>query len=402
MTALLSFSMVSCGEKTEGPGGGNSVADAISVTLNGKTDYVVVSASADRNYASQLASRISRKTNVILEKSTKVGDVRELEILVGDTGRKESDDLLSEVGKSGYAIAVVGSKLVAAWTHLSFFEELLDVFAADIIDNPVYGEEGRLQVPNSYRKIVRKDPPRSALFSDFLASGKSVKVSAEFVGAVPSVGNCSVAQGAASDGTHVYFVLRNGSDTEAVILKYTLNPFVLVGQSQVFNGGHCNDLTYCDKDGKIVLAHGQSQGKTLTMIDAKSLAVLGDVTITVGSGAITYNKSREVYAISQGGSSLHFADANLKVLTSLSRTDKTGYTAQGMGSDDDYVFFPMSGSADNVLVIYDWKGNFVTTVTVDVAHESESMFCVGDKYYVCFYAGSGKGALLYRITPEAA
>jgi hypothetical protein len=55
-----------------------------------------------------------------------------------------------------------------------------------------------------------------------------------------------------------------------------------------------------------------------------------------------------------------------------------------MGSDEDFIYFPMSGSKDNVLVVYDWNGNYVTTVTVPMSHESESMFWVNGKYYIAY------------------
>jgi len=56
---------------------------------------------------------------------------------------------------------------------------------------------------------------------------------------------------------------------------------------------------------------------------------------------------------------LYITDSDFKVLKAYHRSDKTGYTAQGMGSDDDFIYFPMSGHKDNILVVYDWNGNYV-------------------------------------------
>lgn len=237
--------------------------------------------------------------------------------------------------------------------------------------------------------------------TEMVEKGSVFELEAEFVGHVMEVGDCYVAQGAASDGKNAYFVLRNSTDDGAVILKYSLSPFKVLDCSEKFNGGHCNDLTYNSKTKKVVLAHGQTEGKILTMIDAETLKVEGNVNITVGSGAITYNTARDRYAISQGGTTLHFADGSLKTLSSHTRTDNTGYTAQGMGSDDKFIYFPMSGSKDNKLVVYDWDARYIMTLTVPVAMESESMFCVNGDHYVCFYCGgSRKGADLYRILPK--
>lgn len=255
-------------------------------------------------------------------------------------------------------------------------------------------------VPSCSTKKEEPVKPEKKTMRELLNANVNFGLTPRKIGDVPPQGDCYVAQGAASDGTYVYFVLRNSGDTKAVILKYTLDPFKLVATSESFNGGHCNDLTYYDKDNYVVLAHGQSQGKILTMIDASTLKVVKDVNISVGSGAISYDKTLDRYAISQGGSSLHVALSNFSVQNSYTRTDDTGYTAQGMGSDDSYVYFPMSGSTDNVIVVYDWKGHYKRQIKLPVALESESMFSIGDRYFVCFYVGgSQKGASLYEIFP---
>jgi hypothetical protein len=67
-----------------------------------------------------------------------------------------------------------------------------------------------------------------------------------------------------------------------------------------------------------------------------------------------------------------------------------------MGCDVDYVYFPMSGSSNNILVAYDWKGNYKKTFTLATTKESESMFEHNGVYYVNYYT-SGNGAQLYRV-----
>ena len=56
---------------------------------------------------------------------------------------------------------------------------------------------------------------------------------------------------------------------------------------------------------------------------------------------------------------------------------------------------PKGDNKDNILVVYDWSGNYVTTVHLDTDRESESMFVVNGEYYVSFYFGDG--ARLYRL-----
>lgn len=200
-----------------------------------------------------------------------------------------------------------------------------------------------------------------------------------------------IAQGACSDGTHVYGILRNIDDTGAVIRKVRLSDGGHVATSAVINLGHGNDMTYDSKNNRLVIAHGISQGKILTLVNAEDLSFIEDINIEAGAGAITYNEKRDCYAISQGGKSIHFLDSDFKLIKSLTRTAPAEYVAQGMGSDDKYLYFPMSNKwtderpfLDNIFDVYDWDGNHVAIVHIPVAMESESMFWVNGKYYVAY------------------
>ncbi len=177
--------------------------------------------------------------------------------------------------------------------------------------------------------------------------------------------------------------MREAADEGAVITKSRLSDGGFVARSEILRLGHGNDMTYDSKNHRLVCAHGHSEGKILTIVDPDTLEFIEDINIEAGSGAITYNAKRDIYAISQGGKSLHFLTSEFELIESLTRTDSFGYTAQGMGSDDNYIYFPMS-STDNILVVYDWEGNFVTKIQIPVNMESESMFWVNGKYYIAY------------------
>ena len=68
-----------------------------------------------------------------------------------------------------------------------------------------------------------------------------------------------------------------------------------------------------------------------------------------------------------------------------------------MGSDDSYIYFPMSGSRDNIIVVYDWSGKYVTTLTLNTASESETLFYTNGKYYLNFLSA---GAALFELKPD--
>jgi hypothetical protein len=198
------------------------------------------------------------------------------------------------------------------------------------------------------------------------------------------------------DGAFYYFILKNGADTQSIVFKYDMLTLKEVKHSDVLNTGHSNDMTFNPEIESLIVAHGMKQGNTLTMIDSQRLSVVDSKIINVGAGAITYNQNRKLYALSQGGTTLHFADLDFNILQSFSRRKMNGYTAQGMGCDDSFVYFPMSGTRKNILLAYDWEGNLASTLDLGIPYESESMFYANGDYYVCF---NYNGASLYRITP---
>lgn len=191
-----------------------------------------------------------------------------------------------------------------------------------------------------------------------------------------------VAQGCCSDGKYIYGVIRKSDDSGVIIRKHKLSDGSYVATSEELFLGHGNDLTYDAKNDRIVCAQGQSLGGVLVFIDPHTLTITGSVELDTKAGAITYNEKTDRYAISRGGKTLEILNSDFEIIASYQRTDKTGYTAQGMGSDDHYLYFPMSfKDRKNIVVVYDWDGNYITTVKSDVTREAESMFWVNGKYY---------------------
>lgn len=317
------------------------------------------------------------------------------EVLIGQTNRPETAEVLAALPENSYTMQIKNNKLVIVGTDNSLTSLALYAFADKVLSNPDRTANGKLTVTEDDCFTETLDAPLS--MKDKIESKHTLVSVSAGVAQTNRQGEYYIGQGSASDGTYVYFVLRNKNDTGSKITKHRLDDGSFVAVSEVLDLGHGNDMTYDTKNKRLVVAHGQSEGQILTIVDPETLAFVKDVAIPKGSGAITYNASKDRYAISQGGKTLHILDADFKHITSYSRSDNTGYTAQGMGSDDDYVYFPMSGSKDNKLVVYTWEGKHVTTLTITVDHESESMFWVNGKYYVAYNTA---GEALYSLDFE--
>ena len=367
----------------------------IRIAEAGVSPYSIAYA-GDLNNAKGLAAALKDLTGAELPVYKEADKSSGREILLGATTRPETVEALSSMnGKEGFVIRVVGEKLVIAgtndvWTALALYH-----FQDKVLKAGSSLSDGNLILPKSLsRGEANADP---LLIGRLLQRGYKFSLRATKVLSCPGDDGMTVAQGAASDGRFFYFVNRKSDESVSAVYKYNMTTKTAVARSTGFYAGHCNDMTYDSVKKRLVIAHGQSEGKILTPVDAATLTPQPNVTISVGSGAITYNATHGKYAISQGGKTFYVTDGDFKVELSKTRTDvSNGYTAQGMGSDDYYVYFPMSGSKDNALVVYDWEGKYVTTLTIPLTLESESMFYAAGVYYVNFYS---KGAQLYRIDP---
>jgi hypothetical protein len=426
ITALVALCLCACGKTEESTQTTTAVSEDTATTTTavaettpeapadaalylveyGKTTYSVVRAdepsAAIAGSASNLYQKIKDKTGVAMKLTTDWYSPREEnpdlsgpEILIGVTNRPETAEVLESLPENSYAIVIRNNKLVIVGKTNALTELALYTFEEKILNNTDKCREGYLRFDEADNTTVTLDKPFT--LGEMIKSGYKLSVDSVKIAHTQKQGQYGIGQGSASDGTYVYFVLRNSNDTGSVITKHRMDDGSLVGVSEVLKLGHGNDMTYDSKNHRLVVAHGHSEGQILTLVDPDTLALIKDIGIPKGSGAIAYCASKDLYAISQGGSTLHILDGNFKWVASYSRTDKTGYTAQGMGCDDDYVYFPMSGSKDNVLVIYDWSGNYVATVNVPMSQESESMFWVNGKYYIAYNAS---GEAVYETTFE--
>ena len=312
--------------------------------------------------------------------------------LIGETPYEETAAVKASLPANSYAVQVMGRKIVIIGTDDTLTVKALKEFCDRVMNNPERAQTGKLTVLPEDSFMVTLDQPYT--IADMLADGMILTSDYTELLNSPAQGQYRVAQGAASDGTFVYLALRNSDDSGSVITKHRLDDGSLVAVSSVLDLGHANDMTFNTEKNVLVVAHGQTEGKILTLVNPDTLEFIEDVNIEKGSGAITYNPATNSYAISQGGKSLHMLDADLKYVTSFNRTKPDGYTAQGMGSDENYIFFPMSGSGQNILDTFDWEGNPVGQIIIPTGKESESLFYVNGRYYVAFNVN---GSTVYEI-----
>ena len=403
---LLTGLTASCHETTENK---ETIEDGfLTITSNGKSTFSVFVQPGLNNNATAFIEDIRKATGATLALSTTPGQDDSKEIILGDCRQyAEAIKPIKEKLHHGYSVKASGNKIFIigtdnAWTTLG-----MEFLCGKIMTKPEYCSEGTFKIPDTFSHTQDSEDPQ--LIASLLSRGRTFDLVPVEVGICPREGDFKVAQGAASDGEFVYFTMKGNEDSsthdsDVRIYKYSLSPFEFKGVSETFNGHHANDMTYDTKNDRSLVVHGSGASQNLTAITTKpAMGKPSVITTTLGIGGLSYNAKRDIYGITQGGSKYQTADASFKLIKNYGRNDnmKSTYTAQGMGSDDSYVYFPMSPNSNspekvNLLVVYDWDGRYVGNLKIPLTIESESMFYAAGEYYVVFY---DKAAALYRVYP---
>ena len=382
----------------------------VTIASNGEATAVIRVQQKMVSSAAAFVKDIEKVVGVRPEVISSVSDKNKgQEVVIGhfSTYSDQTHAAIKEI-RHGFVIKAEEGKIMIvgtddAWTVLG-----LEYFGAKVLTDPAYCSEGTLKIPDNYKYVQDEEDPQ--LIARLLSQGRKFDLVPVQVGSCPREGSLTVAQGAASDGEYVYFTMKGNEDSsthnsEVAVYQYKLSPFTRVGVSETFNGHHANDMTFDTKGRRVLVVHGSGASNTLTAIPAgPSMGAPVSIKTSLGIGGLTYNAKRDIYGITQGGSKYQTADASFKMIKDYGRTDnmKDTYTAQGMGSDDSYVYFPMSPNSNspekvNILVAYDWDGKYIRNLKIPLTLESESMFYAAGEYYVNFY---NKAAVLYRVYPN--
>lgn len=392
------FLLVSCEKYSpdvfaseSGKASANQVDTTVYVTVDNHPEYTII-CGADSTNAKSLARYLSSYENVLFAEDA--GDVKEYEFIIGRTGRDESNWVAEAINGFGYMVKAELNKLIITGSDETWTALALYAFEDYCTERGLAVKDSLLTIPGDL--VLKEEYEDPQLIARLIKKGYDFTLDPEFVLSCSGLGNCTIGQGATSDGEYFYVVNRNSNDTQSIIFRFEMSSLKWKGQSGYFNAGHSNDLAYNAEKDLIVVAHGQSQGQILTLVRASDLSVISDVKIDVGASSVSYNAIRKQYAFSQGGTTLHFTDDSFNLISSFKRNPPKGYTVQGMGSDDMYIYFPMSASMDNVIDVYDWEGQYIKTLKLPFSRESETLFYTAGEYYMNF---NHLGSELYRINP---
>ena len=200
-----------------------------------------------------------------------------------------------------------------------------------------------------------------------------------------------VQQGSCTDGAYGYFALESQTDHKCCIMKVNLADWTVVESKYFIDIDHGNDLTYNSKTNQIIAIHNKPNYNMISFIDPDTLEVVETKKLDIRMYCIAYCEERDQYVVGISGGYQHvILDSNFNVVDFVMGLD-TGLVKQGVDCDDKYIYFPQCAENNSVnqIVVYDWEGNFVNTIRISAFQEVESLFHVGDDFYIAFNAAGG-------------
>ena len=227
------------------------------------------------------------------------------------------------------------------------------------------------------------------------------------VNAINSSETLPTIQGGTSDGVYYYqaFIKKDALSKEADnivrIVKFEIETGKIVSTSDNLLLNHANDITYNSKNNELIVVHNAPNHSLVSILDPDSLTIKESKNIGFGIYCLDYNETRDEYVVGlSGGQCFQVLNSDFTIKSSIFQPIErtTGFTTQGCSSDDNFIYFVLY--TENVITVYDWSGDFITLIKLNVGSLEPENVCVFDnKIYVG--CSALKGAKLFEVTPIA-
>ncbi len=212
--------------------------------------------------------------------------------------------------------------------------------------------------------------------------------------------DCIYLQGGGTDGKYLYLAFvtpKVDGHQDGIVVKVDQKTGDIIKKSERLAIDHANDITYNPRLNKILVVHNAPRTDLVTLLDPETLEFVETVKLPLKIFSMDYNAKRDRYVVGKSGGQ-NFA--TLKDLTEIRHEYEaihTRFTTQGVGSDDDYIYFVQHNKA--CLMKYDWAGNFVEFIPLmDVSGlEPENVCFINGRLYVSFNTFVDGRSAVYEV-----
>ena len=213
---------------------------------------------------------------------------------------------------------------------------------------------------------------------------------AEMFSILPPDEVSTIPQGGIFVGRYYYqcFLKRDFETNEehniVKIVKYDTVDKKTVLVSQELSLNHANDIAYNRKLKCLIVVHNNPNRTKISFVDTKTLTVIREENVPMNIFCMDYNEDKGLYVVGlSGGQNFAFLDENFNQvgITEYPTGRTYNCTTQGVTCDDDFIYFVLYN--ENLISVYDWQGEFVTVIKLDVGDiEPENITVRDDNIYV--------------------
>ena len=386
---------------------------------NGKTNFSVIRAEEPDIYTFETAVAVYKKL-----KNTYSGDFSltddwlgpnanpaetGYELLLFETARAESNAAMEDLAAAdaAYVIRVTDEKIVVVGATPSASNEALNCFF-DLLEQ--YTQNGVTALPVGLEITAGKSDVKEPDVGALLAAGRTVHASFldVFDYPYPRTDGFLDSQGAASDGSYVYFIMKKADGDREVdrIFKIDMQTWEIVAESEVLPLDHANDMTYDAQTHTHTLVVTNMYEHIVTLIDPDTLTVKETQTLPYGTYGVGYVGGDMPFFFLgyDGENGLVMTDRSFDAMRTTPLASAEGFTGQGMDADSRYAYVPLSPGTEayNKIQIYSLSdGEHLGDVMLDTTMESETIFHVGEDFYIQFNHNGSKIARLMFYEPFA-
>ncbi len=413
LTAFTLLAFISCtpedAYETTAPEAETDVPEVEKLVFidNGKTDFKVIRSEDAAGYYLDTVQCVFRKLKDEYSSDFKLSEdwlnplepdpATTHELLLFSTARTESEATTADLPPEGYVIRITDLKIVIVGTGISQCNAALNEFFYTLI--PEYTSGGVTAFPVGLE--IKKELAGETLdLGAAIAEGKTLGADFKVLFEYSGKDGFGTAQGAATDGKYAYVVMKKkeGSLETDRIVKIDMASWEIVLEGEELPLDHGNDMTYDPNKNCLVVVN--MLNNIISVIDPETLTIVDRVVPAYGTWGVGYVDGTSQYALLAYGtpSGLVITDKDFTPIRSSPLASAEGYTGQGMDADAKYAYVPLSpgaGKSGNIIQLYDIAtGEYLGIISVGTKMESESIFHVGDDYYIHFNSGGSKIASL--------
>ena len=327
------------------------------------------------------------------------GSDPEYQILIGRTDEPESADAIAFIdsigaGNATFVIEAREKRLVIVATNISMYEK-----AIKYLEESFMTDKG-MTVPQGFRYAADAEVlnPSMHIGKDNELEVKMTEIYTIKPHTDANGVNCTIIQGACTDGEYLYTCLNDGAKSGAIttIVKTELITGKVVAKYEGLKIDHANDLTYNPKTNEIIACHNSPNNQWISIFDAETMAFKETKKIRHNIYAIEYDEELDCYWVGIS-STYDFVsyDADLKKYGSVRKGYSNGFTKQGVDADDKYLYFVLYNK--NCIAVYTKDGEYVRQIDLPVsAGEPENISHVGDVFYIVYNNPSWTGGIVYE------